>query len=77
MPIDPSIFKAYDIRGLHGEQLGPDHAELIGRAFVRVLSGLAGKPAGDLRIGLGRIESSPRATGRAWRARARMWSTRG
>jgi phosphomannomutase len=54
MPIDPSIFKAYDIRGLYGEQLGPDDAEQIGRAFVRVISGLAGKPAGELRLGLGR-----------------------
>ncbi len=36
MPIDPSIFKAYDIRGLYGDQLGPDDAERIGRAFVRV-----------------------------------------
>ncbi|HEU4657996.1 MAG TPA: phosphomannomutase/phosphoglucomutase, partial [Capillimicrobium sp.] len=54
MPIDPSIFKAYDVRGLYGEQLGPDDAEQIGRAFVRVISGLSGKPASDLRLGLGR-----------------------
>ena len=31
-----------------------DAAELIGRAYVRVLAGLAGKPAADLRVGLGR-----------------------
>jgi phosphomannomutase len=54
MPIDPTIFKAYDIRGLYGEQLGPDDAELIGRAFVRVIARLAGKEPGDLRLGLGR-----------------------
>ncbi|MFN8205001.1 MAG: phosphomannomutase/phosphoglucomutase [Solirubrobacteraceae bacterium] len=54
MPIDPSIFKAYDIRGLYGDQLGPDDAERIGRAFVRVIAGLAGKPARELRLGLGR-----------------------
>jgi phosphomannomutase len=54
MAIDPSIFKAYDIRGLHGEQLGPDHAEQIGRAFVRVIAQLSGKPQGELRLGLGR-----------------------
>ena len=54
MPIDPSIFKAYDIRGLHGEQLGPDDAEQIGRAFVRVIAQLSGKPQGELRLGLGR-----------------------
>ncbi len=54
MAIDPSIFKAYDIRGLHGEQLGPDDAEQIGRAFVRVIAGLSGKPQEQLRLGLGR-----------------------
>ncbi len=48
------IFKAYDIRGLYGEQIDGDIAERIGRAFARVLSGLAGKPVGELRIGLGR-----------------------
>jgi phosphomannomutase len=52
--LDPGIFKAYDIRGLYGEQLDGDTAELIGRAFARVLSGLVGKPVGELRVGLGR-----------------------
>ncbi len=52
--MDPSIFKAYDVRGLYKEQLDPDGAERIGRAFVRVIAGLAGKPAGELRLGLGR-----------------------
>lgn len=36
--IDQSIFKAYDIRGLYGEQLDEDVAYRIGRAFVRVLA---------------------------------------
>jgi phosphomannomutase len=54
MPITPDIFKAYDIRGLHGDELDAQGAEQIGRAFVRVLAGLAGKAPGDLRIGLGR-----------------------
>ena len=54
MPIAPEIFKAYDIRGLHGDQLDGEGAEQIGRAFVRVLADLAGKAAGALRIGLGR-----------------------
>ena len=54
MPIDPSIFKAYDIRGLYGEQLGPDDAEQIGRAFVRVLSTLSGTPQDQLRLAIGR-----------------------
>jgi phosphomannomutase len=54
MAVAPEIFKAYDIRGLHGEQLDGDGAEQIGRALVGVLAGLAGKAPGELRIGLGR-----------------------
>jgi phosphomannomutase len=54
MPIAPEIFKAYDIRGLHGDELDAAGAEQIGRAFVRVLCDLAGKAPGELRIGLGR-----------------------
>jgi phosphomannomutase len=49
----PEIFKAYDIRGLYGEEIDGDVAELIGRAFARVLSDLRGKPVADLRVGLG------------------------
>jgi phosphomannomutase len=56
MPVSapPDIFKAYDIRGLYGEQIDGDVAEAIGRAFARVLSGLAEKPVAELRVGLGR-----------------------
>ena len=54
MAVAPQIFKAYDIRGLHGDELDAAGAEQIGRAFVRVLSELAGKAPGELRIGLGR-----------------------
>jgi phosphomannomutase len=54
MALDPSIFKAYDIRGLYGEQIDADTALAIGRAFARVLSEIAGKPVGELRVGLGR-----------------------
>jgi phosphomannomutase len=50
----PDIFKAYDIRGLYGEQIDGDVAERIGAAFAEVLSELAGKPANELRVGLGR-----------------------
>ena len=50
----PEIFKAYDIRGLYGEQIDGDIAEQIGRAFARVIADLAGKPIGELRLGLGR-----------------------
>src|SRR6195952_3944755 len=54
MSVPPEIFKAYDIRGIHGEQLGPDAAEQIGRAFARVIGELEGKPVAELRLGLGR-----------------------
>ncbi len=54
MNVPSEIFKAYDIRGIHGEQLGPDAAELIGRAFARVIGELQGKPTTELRLGLGR-----------------------
>ncbi|MGA7704882.1 MAG: phosphomannomutase/phosphoglucomutase [Solirubrobacteraceae bacterium] len=54
MSIDPSIFKAYDIRGLYGEQIDGETALAIGRGFARVLSALSGKPTSDLHVGLGR-----------------------
>src|SRR4051794_14373873 len=54
MSVPSEIFKAYDVRGLYGEQIDGDVAEQVGRAFVRVLAGLGGKAAGDLRLGLGR-----------------------
>ena len=52
--VDPEIFKAYDIRGIYGEQIDGDIAAAIGGAFAQVLSGLAGKPVSELRVGLGR-----------------------
>jgi phosphomannomutase len=54
-PLAPSgIFKAYDIRGLHGEEMDETTAHVIGRAFARVLARLRGKEPGELRVGLGR-----------------------
>ena len=50
----PGIFKAYDIRGLHGEEMDETTAHAIGRGFARVLARLRGKRPGDLRVGLGR-----------------------
>jgi phosphomannomutase len=52
--IEPAIFKAYDVRGRYGDELDPRAAELIGRAFARVISELEGKPTSELRLGLGR-----------------------
>jgi phosphomannomutase len=56
-----SIFKAYDVRGLYGEELDGETAFLIGRAFARVLADLREKPSAELVVGLGRDmrESSP------------------
>jgi phosphomannomutase len=51
---NPDIFKAYDIRGLYGSDIDAGLAELIGRAFVHVIAELEDKPAGELRLGLGR-----------------------
>jgi phosphomannomutase len=54
-PLAPSqIFKAYDIRGLHGTEMDEGTAHAIGRAFARVLGRLRGKAPGELRVGLGR-----------------------
>ena len=52
--VDPSIFKAYDVRGIYGERARRDGAELIGSAFARVIAELAGKHVSELRLGLGR-----------------------
>jgi phosphomannomutase len=54
MDLDPGIFKAYDVRGLYGEQIDGDVAEAVGRAFVRVLARLVDAQPADLRVGLGR-----------------------
>ena len=47
MRLDPSILRAYDIRGVVGQTLSADDAETIGRAFgtVRAPSRRAGRSA--------------------------------
>jgi phosphomannomutase len=50
---NPEIFKAYDIRGVYGSDLDADTAELIGRAFARVIAELEGKACSEIRLGLG------------------------
>jgi phosphomannomutase len=52
--VPPQIFKAYDIRGLYGEEMNEETALLVGRAFVRVLGRLRDKPTAELQVGLGR-----------------------
>jgi phosphomannomutase len=51
---DPSIFKAYDIRGTYPEQMDEQLAYRIGQAFARVLSDLQGTPVEELAVALGR-----------------------
>ncbi|HWD63542.1 MAG TPA: phosphomannomutase/phosphoglucomutase [Solirubrobacteraceae bacterium] len=51
--LSEGVFKAYDIRGRHGEELDAEAAYRIGRAFARVIGDLEGKPVGELRLGLG------------------------
>ena len=53
-PVNPAIFKAYDIRGIYGDQIDRETAVAIGRSFARVIAELEGKPTGELRLGLGR-----------------------
>jgi phosphomannomutase len=64
--VPAGVFKAYDVRGIYGQDLDGDAAEAIGRAFVRVLSNLNGTPVSDLRVGLGRDMrlSAPEMAGR-------------
>jgi phosphomannomutase len=51
---NPEIFKAYDIRGIHGRDLDAAGAREIGRAFARVIAQLENKPLAELQLGLGR-----------------------
>jgi phosphomannomutase len=52
--VDPAIFKAYDVRGIHPDQIDAGVAYRIGRAFARVLGELEDKPPSDLRVALAR-----------------------
>jgi phosphomannomutase len=52
--VAPGIFKAYDVRGLYGEEMDGEVGYLLGRAYARVLARLAGVEPFQLRVGLGR-----------------------
>ncbi len=52
--VKPGIFKAYDIRGIYGDDMDAGTAFAIGRGFARVLADLRAKPTSELRVGLGR-----------------------
>jgi phosphomannomutase len=51
---DPSIFKAYDVRGKYPDEIDEELAYKIGRAFPRVLAELEGTPVEEQRIAVGR-----------------------
>jgi phosphomannomutase len=53
-PPPASIFKAYDVRGIHGTEMDGDTAYLLGRGFARLLGQLRDKETEDLGIGIGR-----------------------
>jgi phosphomannomutase len=48
-----AIFKAYDIRGIYGDDIDAAIAHDIGRAFARVIADLESKATNELRLGLG------------------------
>jgi phosphomannomutase len=52
--LDPSIFKAYDVRGIYPDQMDEALAYRIGRGFARVLSDLQDTPVRELRVAVGR-----------------------
>jgi phosphomannomutase len=54
LSVDPSIFKAYDVRGLYPGQMDAEVAYKLGRGFARVISDLEQTPVEELRLGLGR-----------------------
>jgi phosphomannomutase len=50
MSINPSIFKAYDIRGLYPQEINEDAARLIGRGFVAYLNARRIAVSRDMRV---------------------------
>ena len=48
--INPSIFKAYDVRGLYPQEVNEDAARLIGRGFVAFLNAKRIAVSRDMRL---------------------------
>jgi phosphomannomutase len=57
MPVDPAIFKAYDVRAIHPTQINGEVARRVGRAFVDYLK------AGRIAVGRDVRMSSPEIAG--------------
>ena len=62
------IFKAYDVRGIYGQDIDGDTAEAIGRGLARALAELSGKPTAGSASAWGATCASPRPS---WPARYR------
>jgi phosphomannomutase len=52
--LDPTIFKAYDVRGIYPDQIDEDVAYRLGRAFALVLAEEYGVEPSTLRVAVGR-----------------------
>ncbi len=54
-PVDPAIFKAYDVRGIYPREIDQDVAYRVARAFVRVLLDMRGgaPPSEGLHVAIG------------------------
>src|ERR671929_731106 len=50
MPINPSIFKAYDVRGLYPQEVDEEAARQIGRGFVAYLKAKRIAVSRDMRL---------------------------
>jgi phosphomannomutase len=50
MPINPNIFKAYDVRGLYPQEVNEEAAYLIGRGFVAYLNAKRIAVSRDMRL---------------------------
>ena len=50
MPINPNMFKAYDVRGLYPSEINEDAARLIGRGFVAYLQATRIAVGRDMRL---------------------------
>ncbi|MBI3573215.1 MAG: phosphomannomutase/phosphoglucomutase [Candidatus Kerfeldbacteria bacterium] len=59
MKVNPNIFKAYDIRGIWGQDLNPEIGEAIGRAFARLLQKENGEKKLKIVVGMDMRLSSP------------------
>ncbi len=54
MPINQNIFRAYDIRGIYPAELDESTAELIARAYLKILQAKSKKPFNQLKVAVAR-----------------------